>query len=190
MRSPYPRRPAWLRAAGIRGFTLIELMISIAILAILLGIAVPSFNDAALGSKLGSHANKLVASAYVARSEAIKRNVSVTLCASANGADCASTGGWEQGWVVKCRTTDNLVCNAGGSGWLVIHREQAAASGLKITEASAKRVLDFASTGVGAEAATLTVCRATPTEGNQERVVTITLTGRAYVTRTTAGSCA
>lgn len=189
MRPLYPPAPAPLRAPRMRGFTLIELMVAVAVLAVLLGIAVPSFNDAALGSKLGSHANSLVASATLARSEAIKRNVSVTLCASADGADCATTGGWEQGWVVRCRTTDNITCNADGANWLVIHRQQAAASGLKISEASAKRTLAFSPTGVGAEAATLTVCRSSPSAGSQERVVSISATGRAYVSKTTTGAC-
>lgn len=190
MRSLYLPRLIRLRSAGMRGFTLIELMVAVAILAILLGIAVPSFNDAALGSKLGSHANNLVVSASLARSEAIKRNVNVTLCASADGRDCATEGDWEQGWVVKCKTTDNLNCNADGTNWLIIHRQQAASSGLKISEASAKKILAFSPTGVGAESATLTICRSSPTDGSQERVVSITATGRAYVTETTVGSCA
>ena len=46
-------------------------------------------------------ANDLLASVQLARSEAIKRNVAVTLCASADGTTCAGGGGWEQGWVVR-----------------------------------------------------------------------------------------
>ena len=85
------------RPASGRGFTLIELVVTLTVAAILLAIAVPSFYDATLGSKLASYANNFVASVSLARSEAIKRNAAVTLCASSDGASCAS-GGWEQGF--------------------------------------------------------------------------------------------
>lgn len=176
------------RPARERGFTLVELMITIAVAAILLGIAVPSFNDVVLGNRLSSHANNLVASVNMARSEAIKRNIRVTLCASADGANCATSGGWEQGWIVQY-DADNNSCNAASPNWQVIHRQQAASGGLKITEAGSTRTLCFEPTGVGATSATLTVCRATPSAGGQERVVSITATGRASVKKTTAGSC-
>ena len=159
-----------------RGFTLIELMVTIAVLAILLMIAVPSFNEATLGSKLGSYANSLVAGAHLARSEAIKRSGPVTLCVSSNGTSCGS-GGWEQGWIV--RATDGTV----------IQRQQALPAGLKVTKTGSSASLVFNPSGVGATSAAFTVCRATPTPGGQERVVSISLTGRPSVTKTTAGSC-
>ena len=55
-----------------RGVTLIELMIAIVIVAVLIGIGVPSFRNAALASRLSAVANNLLASAQLARSEAIK----------------------------------------------------------------------------------------------------------------------
>jgi len=159
-----------------QGFTLIELMVTIAVMAILLMIAVPSFKEATLGSKLGSYANSLVAGAHLARSEAIKRSAPVTLCVSSNGTSCG-TGGWEQGWIV--RATDGTV----------IQSQQALPAGLKVTEGAASTSLVFNPSGVGATSAIFTVCRATPTAGGQERVVSVSLTGRPSVTKTTAGSC-
>ena len=83
-----------------RGFTLVEMMTALAVLAVLLAIGIPTFRDVALGSRLTASANDLLASVQLARSEAIKRNLTVTVCASADGATCAAGGGWEQGWIV------------------------------------------------------------------------------------------
>jgi type IV fimbrial biogenesis protein FimT len=151
-------------------------MVTIAVIAVLLAIAVPSFNNATLGGKLSSYANNFVASLHLARSEAIKRNAAVTLCVSTNGTSCAS-GGWEQGWIVRA---------ADGT---VIQRQQALPTGLKVTEAGGAASLSFQPSGVGATSATVTICRATPTVGGQERVVSISATGQATVSRTTAGAC-
>ncbi len=160
-----------------KGFTLIELMVTISVLAILLMIAVPSFNEATLGSKLGAHANSLVASAHLARSEAIKRNSAVALCVSTDGTSCAS-GGWEQGWIV--RATDGTV----------VQRQQALSAGLKVNRAGGADSLAFQPSGVSNFAeVTFTVCRSAPTAGAQERVVRITATGRPSVEKTTAGAC-
>lgn len=186
----YALRSAVTRSRASRGFTLIELMVTIAVLAILLGIAVPSFNDATLSSKLGSHANSMVASANLARGEAIKRNATVTLCVSTDGSTCATTGGWEQGWIVACRTTNNTACDGVGPNRIVFHRQQAVQTGLKITEADASvRALNFAPSGVGTTPATLTICRATPTVSTTQRQVRISATGRAFVQRTTSSTC-
>jgi type IV fimbrial biogenesis protein FimT len=158
-----------------RGFTLIELMVTTAVLAIILGIAIPAFSEITLGNKLSSYANNLVASAHLARSEAIKRNAVVTMCASSNGLSCDS-GEWQQGWIIT-------------SAGELIFKQQALATGFKITETNDMTDLSFQPTGYGATQATLTVCRAAPSAGASERVVTISLTGRPNVAKTANGIC-
>lgn len=163
------------RTSSNRGFTLIEMMVAIAVATILSMIAVPSFRNASLSSQLRSSANDFVASANLARSEAIKRGTAVTMCVSAGGSSCTA-GGWEQGWIVLSGTT-------------VLQHESAAPSGFKMSATGSVASLSFQPIGVGATAATLIVCRATPTVGSQERVVTLDATGRAWLRITTNGVC-
>lgn len=84
-----------------KGFTLIELMITLALSAIILAFAVPSFQDIIRNNRLTAHTNEFVAALQLARSEAIKRGTRITLCKSLDGSNCASnSNGYEQGWIV------------------------------------------------------------------------------------------
>ncbi|MDQ2075646.1 GspH/FimT family pseudopilin [Marinimicrobium sp. ABcell2] len=158
------------------GFTLIELIVTMTVLSILLGMAVPTFQEVSLNSKLRSHANSLVASAMLARSEAIKRNGVVRMCVSTNGTSCSSDAdaSWEQGWVVLHENT-------------VIRHESPASPGFKIL--STVNNIAFQPSGVGASQATLKVCRATPSVGSQDRQVTISATGRTSVDTKYTATC-
>ncbi len=81
------------------GFTLIELMVTISLLAVLLGIGVPSFQATIQGNRIATTANDMVAALHLARSEAVRRGVNMTLCPSNNQSTCS--GVWADGWVVR-----------------------------------------------------------------------------------------
>lgn len=162
------------RISSAHGFTLVEMLIAIAIAAILLAIAVPSYNGSRLNSQLRASSNDLIGSINLARSEAIKGGSAVTMCASANGETCG--GGWNQGWVVL-RGDD------------VLHVVSAIPTSFRLTELSGTASLQFQSTGVDATPASFTLCRSRPEPGPQERVVSMDATGRAFVQRTARGSC-
>ena len=88
---------------GQQGFTLFELIITLAIAAIVIGIAAPSFSSMVQDNRLSGQSLDFVAALNLARSEAIKRRVLVTLCKSGNGQNCVADGGvtnWGQGWIV------------------------------------------------------------------------------------------
>lgn len=82
-----------------RGFSLIELMVTITIFAILAGIVAPSFLGFISDNRLSSQINTLVGSVRYARSEAVNRQRIVTLCASSDMASCDTTS-WENGWIL------------------------------------------------------------------------------------------
>lgn len=84
------------------GFTLIELLVTIAAAAILMAVAVPSFNDLIVSSRLSTQTNDLIAAINTARSEAIKRNRNTSFCraASATATSCVSSSGTWEHWIV------------------------------------------------------------------------------------------
>jgi type IV fimbrial biogenesis protein FimT len=158
------------------GFTLIELMVTLSVLVVLIAIAVPSFDGVRLSTRLNSYATALVAGGQLARSEAIKRNAPVTLCVSADGASCSTSGQWETGWIVV-------------SGTKVLLQQPAAAGGYQLRDTGGASALIFQGTGVGASPASITICRASPS-ASQTRLVNISATGRTSVKRVADGTCA
>lgn len=84
------------------GFTLIELLFTVAIIAVLIAVTVPSFKSTITRNSIQSLQNTLKADLAYARSEAVSRNSTITLCdaANRNAAYCNGTSDFSQGWLV------------------------------------------------------------------------------------------
>ncbi len=89
------------RPSRPQGFTLIELMVTLAIAAILMFLAVPSFVSYQRNAQLTSAANTLLAAINAARGEAMKRGMSAMVVPTGNGSD------WTEGWVVFVDKNNN-----------------------------------------------------------------------------------
>lgn len=76
------------------GFTLVEMLVTLTVLGVLMGVAVPSFRSFVAGQKIKTASHDLMTAMVIARSEAIKRNADVTVAPYT-----ANT--WESGWTVK-----------------------------------------------------------------------------------------
>ncbi|MBV8576434.1 MAG: GspH/FimT family pseudopilin [Acetobacteraceae bacterium] len=76
------------------------MLVTLAVGSILLALAVPAFRTFLQNDRLMTQASALSMALYAARSEAVKQDVSVQLCSSANGLTCSGAATWEQGWIV------------------------------------------------------------------------------------------
>ena len=81
------------------GFTLNELVITTALVAIVTAIGVPSMSEFVKGDRLTTQINSLVSHLALARSQAVTQHLPVTLCASSDLASCSSND-WSTGWIV------------------------------------------------------------------------------------------
>lgn len=179
--------------AATRGFTLIELMVTISVLAIVLAVAVPSFQDMVRRNRLTSDTNNLVSALATARSEAIKRGSVVTVCKTSNPdaatPTCATGASWANGWIVFTDTGTRGTVD--GTDVRLKIQQPAGAGGPTITASTSfANFVNYAS--AGAAVANNSV-RDLPITGSftlclnsVSRVVDVGLSGRVS---TTAGVC-
>lgn len=93
------------------GFTLIELMTTIGIAAILVTMAVPSLKSFTLNSRQTAGINELISGMHMARNTAITMNTRVTMCPSSNEQSCQAVS-WDQGWIAFIDKNSNQIVDA------------------------------------------------------------------------------
>ena len=83
------------------GFTMVELLIAVAIFFVLISLAIPSFRSLTAKNRLKTACNELVSTLQTARTEAIRRGIRVTVCKGAPSSNsCDNNGAWVSGWIV------------------------------------------------------------------------------------------
>lgn len=176
----------------LRGFTLVELACVLAITAILVGAGAPAFMGLIRKTELTSATNDLFASLLLARSEAAKRRTRVALCKSADGATCATAGGWEQGWIVFHDTNDNGTHEGGEE---IVMLVQALPKDLRLAgNMNVAKYVSYAPTGEarlssgGFQAGTITLCNESGMR-EEARQIVINSTGRPRVQKAQVADC-
>ena len=148
-----------------RGFTLIELMVVVALAAIMASLAAPSFKSFVSGQRIKTAASDFVMAAIFARSEAIKRNADVTITSVTSGAT-----GWKDGWTVAV-------------GGTPLSQQQAFAG---VTFSGPASAITYNGTGrLSAAVDTMTI---TATDGGV-RCVAFDLSGMPRSSKISSGSC-
>ncbi|MDP1528868.1 GspH/FimT family pseudopilin [Rhodoferax sp.] len=174
------------------GFTLIELMVVVALAALLQSLALPAFRGFVNSMRLTVAVNSLFTSLLLARSEAIKRNGRAVVCKTVTGETCVTTGGWQQGWIVFHDANNNARRDAGEV--IVSHQQATAASILLNGNAPLVSYVSYTPMGQTAyasgafQAGTLTVCVAS-SDSQEARQIVISSAGRPRTVRTTVAKC-
>lgn len=84
------------------GFSLIELMVGLVVAALLVTVAVPSYQNFLQNNRISTQTIQLLGALHLARSEAVRRMGEVVVCRSSDGKSCdsAATTGWDDGWIL------------------------------------------------------------------------------------------
>lgn len=160
------------------GFTLIEIMIALVLVAIVLTVGVPSLRDFIHNNQAASETNALLAAFNSARGAAITRGVPVAVCASSNGTSCLSSSGctgatdWSGGWLIFTDNPGGTACVKDGSDVVL----QVGAGFSDGTLKGLVAGVQFLPSGLRLNTSTATF---TLTLGKQTRVVTLTPSGQA-----------
>lgn len=174
-----------------KGFTMIELLITIAIVGIVTAMGVPSFNQTITNNRLTTHTNDLVTAINIARSEAIKRGARVAV--NRTGAQ------WETGWIVYIDQDNSgafidngnaALCEVTADNVLTedcVLRNYAAINPGYTLRTNAANDISYAPTGLlsGGAAGTYRLCENTANTAIARQIV-LSLTGRTRVNTGTA----
>ena len=90
------------------GFTLYELMVTMAVASIIISFGVPGFQNYIQSSRSVTHTNDLVTALNLGRSEATRRGSPIDLCASTDAATCSGSNDWSTGWIARTPAGDVL----------------------------------------------------------------------------------
>jgi type IV fimbrial biogenesis protein FimT len=163
------------------GLTLLELLITITIASILAAIAGPSFSALLKNNRLSADSNDLLADLALARSEAAKRGVRVTLCASNTGTSCSGAN-WADGRIVFVDRGTAGTVDAGDEILRVTSALRGPDRLLTAASFTNNNYVQYRPKGAADSTGTFTLCA-----GTSSRTITINTTGRAMLG--TNGTC-
>jgi type IV fimbrial biogenesis protein FimT len=171
------------------GFTIIELMVTIAVVSVLLSLAVPAFTDIVRNTRISNQTNLVVGALQYARSESATRGIPVSICAAnAQRTDCVTPGAtatnWSNGWLIFTDRTGTI-------GQRDLPDDELLQTGAMPARGfSVSSTGTFIRFGLGATGATVSTFTVTPTETSVclttgRRQIVVTRTGRVNSSKST-----
>ena len=151
------------------GFTLVELMVVVAVLGVLAVVAAPGMQGLIRGYRLSSAAGELNSTLQLARSEAIRRNAAVTVCPSSNGSTCGSGTSWTR-WIVFSAARTGMPADDAE-----VIRDEALPASVQVSGPTGG--IRFSPSGMVAAQQTVTVCVPYTNPSDNQRVLTVMTSG-------------
>lgn len=168
--------------AGQAGLTLIELMMTVAILGVILSLSAPTFARLQENYRLGTAANRLAAAINLARSEALARKQAVSLCPADGSSVCA--GDYSAGWAVFSNEDRDPLLDPPADE--LIRRGEGLPRGYTVSNRAGTRpateLITYNSDGSARRNQTLLLC-GLQGSGSEPYSITINLVGRVRVSR-------
>jgi len=167
-----------------QGFTLIELIITLAIISVLFSIALPSFSKMLADNQQTAQLHTLYHHHQLARSEAIKGNQRVLLCKSSDGLQCTKKTQWSEGWIIFSDKNNDNKINANES---VVYIQQALSSKLSLDYRGfgSHNYVRYYPDGHSSTNGTYTLC--SQSGKNSAKSLIISRTGRVRLSSTSSG---
>ena len=155
------------------GFTLPELMVTLAVVVILVTMTAPSMRGLITNQRVASATQEIFSAIVLARSEAIKRQRTVSVCSTVDGVSCdMNNTGWEQGWLIFTDADADGVLDNGDQ----VLRAREAQSEQIIISWNRGNSISFNSHGQTGTAGSFEICA-----DGEAKAIVISLTGRSRV---------
>lgn len=156
------------------GFTLYELLLSLTLVAIVVGLALPSFDKTIANGRLRAEVDALFHAIHLARQESVIRRQVVSICPSLDGSSCTASLDWSAGWIMFNNIDrDEPPVRDPGETILQVHRVHA----VQLT--ANRRGFTLRSTELRATNGTIVVCD--PASRVTPRALVVSYTGRPRV---------
>jgi type IV fimbrial biogenesis protein FimT len=173
------RSRAW---NGQAAFTLLELLTTVVVVAIVAAIAVPSYRMIIQSGRLTTQIYDFAAALNLARSEAVKRGFAVTVCPSTDLATCTGSTNWEQGWIVFVDVNSNQTVDTSDAREVVLRASGALVSGYTLRATSATTLPGYVTVnpkGIPSKTGVFILCENGAL--NPSRAILVSITGHIAI---------
>ena len=173
------------------GFTLLELLTTVSVVAIILSMGVPSMTSLVRSNRIVAYTNDFVSSVHTARAEAVNNVVQVTVCKSDDQATCNNTASWNDGWIVFVDNDEDEIRDLGGTPETLIRAREALEGANTLQSAAFDDWIAFRPNGLAigstGNAGTFSLCN--EAGAYYGRDISISRTGSSSVGDNADGAC-
>ena len=173
------------------GFTLLDLLTTVGVLAIVLGLGVPSMTSLVRSNRIVAHTNEFIATINTARTEALNNVVQVTVCKSLDQASCNNSASWQDGWIVFIDNDEDEVRNLSEPPETLIRAHKALDGSYTLQSVAFVNWIAFRPNGLAigsaGNAGTFSLCN--EADARFGRDISISRTGSSSVGENADGAC-